>query len=96
MTSQRIRDVHPKTVSFLQDQLSQYIVGDFVQCEMSPYKRIYGLEILDGRMGLLIFSELPGVGQRRTCQNSSVIYRYLSFVNGDLKVLLLLILIYSE
>ena len=38
-------DVHPKNVSFLQDQ-----VGHFVQCEMPLYKRIYRLEVLDGQM----------------------------------------------
>ena len=67
-----------------------------MQCEMPLYKKIYGLEILDGQMDLPILSELQEVVKRRTCQNSSVIHQYLSFVNGDLQVLLLLIVIHSE
>ena len=50
---------------------------------MPLYKSIYGLEILDVQMDLAILSELQEVGQRITCQNLSVIYRYLSFVNGN-------------
>ena len=37
-----LKDLHPKNTSFLQDQLSQHIVGHFVLCEMPLYKRIYG------------------------------------------------------
>ena len=40
-------------------------------------------------------SELQEVGQRRICQNLSLICWYLLFVNGDLWVLLLLIVIHS-
>ena len=72
-----------KNISFLQDQLSQYIEAHFVQCEMPLHKRIYGSEIVDGQMDLLILSELQEVGQRRNYRNSPVICRHLSFVNED-------------
>ena len=56
---------------------------------MPLHKEIYGLEILDGQMDLLILSEFQEVGQRRIC-------RYLSFENQGLRVLLLLSVICIE
>ena len=63
---------------------------------MSLYKKIYGLEILPGQIDLPILWELQEVGQRRNYVNSTVIYWYLSFMNGDLRVLLFLIVTHSE
>ena len=57
----------PKTLlSFLQDQLSQHILGHFIQCEMPLYQKIYGLEILSGQMNLPVRSELQDIGQCST------------------------------
>ena len=57
----------PKTVrSFLQDQLSQHILGHFIPCEMPLCQKIYGLEILGGQMNLPVRSELQDIGQCST------------------------------